>query len=412
MIQDRLIVCVASCWDYDPTSKHHLMRILSKHNEILWVNYHGSRRPEVTRTDLIDTWGALRRVVKGLERVSDTMTQFTPLVIPGAANPCLALAHRRMLLAQIRRAVRAVRRSSEQPIQVWSFAPDVPYLIGALGEECFVYYCVDDYRQFAGFDAHRIAEAENDLVDRADIVVTTSAALLASKRTIRPDAVLVRHGVDFDHFASAWRRPPDPPADLASVPRPIFGFFGLVHHWIDCKLLAEVARLRPDYSFVFIGDCKVNVSELAALDNVYFPGRRPYAQLPAYCAAFDAAMLPFTTDAMTRSINPVKMYEYIAAGLPVVSTPLPEAAHLPQAVTIADTPQRFAEACDRALTDDCTKGEELSRIVAHETWAVKVEYLSDLIAARTRGVLRTASMPASLVTPRERVRRPVVEPSV
>ena len=127
MIKGRLIVCVASCWDYDPTSKHHLMRILSGHNEILWVNYHGSRRPEATRTDLIDTWGALKRVGKGLERVSDTMTQFTPLVIPGAANPCLALAHRRMLLAQIRRAVRAVRRCPEQPIHQVQISGDAVF---------------------------------------------------------------------------------------------------------------------------------------------------------------------------------------------------------------------------------------------------------------------------------------------
>lgn len=399
MIKDRLIVCIASSWDYDPTSKHHIMSLLSRENDILWVNYHGSRRPAINRADLADVWRKLKRVAGGLQWVAPSFAQFTPLVIPGAANPLLQRLHQRMVISQIRRALRTVAGASNKKIQVWSFAPDVPYLVGAFDEECFIYYCVDEYRQFEGFDSQRIAAAENKLVDRADIVITTSEVLLNSKRKLRSDVVLVRHGVDYDHFAPAQRQALTRPPELDAIPRPIFGFFGLIHRWIDCALIAEVARLRPLYSFVLIGDAKVDTSQLDGLANVFLLGRRRYRDLPAYCAAFDAALLPFTTDAMTRNVNPVKMCEYLAAGLPVISTPLPEARRFEHAISVTETPRAFAEACDRVVAGDVPDRDAIGRTVQSETWQSKVEYISDLIAARTNPILRTASMPSAQVGP-------------
>ena len=399
MIKNRLIVCIASAWDYDPTSKHHLMKLLSAENEVLWINYHGSRRPSVNAIDIKDTCAALRRVAHGMRRISPSMVQLTPLVIPGATNAGLEKLHRRMVIAQIRRAVALVNVEKNLPVQVWSFAPDVPFLVGAFNEERFIYYCVDEYREFEGFDQNRITEAENEQLDKADVVVTSSAALLKSKRSRRSDAVLVRHGVDFDHFAAAWRTSIEPPADIRSISGPVFGFFGLIHHWVDYLLLAKVAQLRPDYSFVLIGDAKIDVSHLEPLNNVHLLGRRPYEQLPAYAAAFNAGLLLFTDDPMTRHVNPVKMYEYLAAGLPVVSTPLPEAERFSRAITIAADAQDFAEACDEIVEQPPPDRESISRIVRNETWKSKVEYLSDLITSDTETVLQSASRAKSEVGP-------------
>jgi glycosyltransferase involved in cell wall biosynthesis len=404
MIKGRLIVCIASSWDYDPTSKHQIMRILSRHNDILWVNYHGTRRPRVNGRDLKDVCATLYRVARGIENVNPSMFQLTPLVIPGAGDRLLGRLHQRMLRAQIRRAIRVVNRKPK-PIQVWTFAPDVPYLVRAFGEECFLYYCVDEYTRFSGFDADGIAAFENELIDRADVVITSSEPLWHSRRPRRPDAVLVRHGVDYEHFAAAWRSPPPCPPDLEHVPQPIFGFFGLIHHWVDVDLLCEVARLRPGYSFVLIGECKVNVSRLRRLRNVFLLGRRPYEELPAYCAAFDAAMLLFARSPMTPFINPIKLYEYLAAGLPIVSTPLPEAERLSAPIIVADSPERFAEACDHALAAyDRSSRELISRLVAGETWASKVESLSRIISKRLNPPSRSASVPAPAVAPEEQGR--------
>jgi len=380
LIKNRLIVCIANSWDYDPTSKHQIARILAKQNDIVWVNYHGSRRPAISRVDIAGAASALRRVARGVQRVSASLVQVTPMVIPGATQPMLKMLHEAMLVAQIRRAIRKADRGRSLPVQIWSFAPDVPYLVGKFGEECFLYYCVDEYRQFEGFDNRRIAEAEDMLIDHADIVVATSEPLLQARRRRRPDTVLVRHGVDYDHFASAWRSKLPMPVDLAGIPKPIFGFFGLIEHWIDCGFLAQVARTRPWYSFVLLGDAKVDVSELRALPNVHLLGRKPYQALPAYSAHFDAAMLLFAQNAMTRHVNPVKMREYLAAGLPVISTPLPEANLYAAPIAVASTPEAFARACDRTLqTNYSGRAMDISRTVVHETWQKRVEGLATIV---------------------------------
>lgn len=385
MIQDRIIVCVANSWDYDPTCKHHIMKVLSRHNDIVWINYHGTRRPRADLSDLRSACSTLRRFIQGVRPVGPTFVQLTPLCIPGATNTVLAWLHDRMLITQIRRAVRSLAGSARKSLQIWAFAPDVACLAGQFEEECFVYYCADEFSKFEGVCAERITAAENRMLKRADVVITTSESLLRAKRVHRPDAILARHGVDYDHFASAWRLNLSVPPDIASIPNPIFGFFGLIHHWIDVALIAEVARLRPGYSFVLIGECKVDVSRLRVQPNVHLLGRRPFAELPAYCSTFVAGMLPFVRSDLTVHVNPIKMYEYLAAGLPIISTPMPEALRFRGPVRFADTPQGFAERCDEVLSGDGTRTRAMiSRTVEKESWLSKVEWLSDVVLQRLR----------------------------
>lgn len=415
VIEGRIIVCLASAWDYDPTSKHQIMKILAGRNDIVWINYHGTRRPAITGADLKTGFSVLRRVLKGIRRVDSSIIQVTPLVVPGAKHRLLRKLHERMLVSQIRRAIATVPGANEKPIQVWSFAPDVPFLVGKFNEECFLYYCVDEHSQFKGVDPESIVKAEAELMDRADVVITTSEALFQSKRTRRPDTVLVRHGVNFERFSTAWRDPPPRPDDLpVRSTAPIFGFFGLIDFWIDCELIAEVARLRPNYTFVLIGDCKVDVSRLRKRPNVHFLGRKPNEDLPAYCAAFDAGLLPFVNGPMTRNVNPIKMYEYLAAGLPIVSTPMPEAERFTGPIRIADSPDGFARACDGVLaTDSPDRRRRISGVVEGESWLSKVELLSDIVANRRSGLLRTASRPTDEIAPPMSVtaRRPHASPA-
>lgn len=383
MITDRIIVCVANAWDYDPTCKHHIMKVLSRHNDIVWINYRGTRKPRATRADIAAIGSALRSVAGGIKRVGPRFIQTTPLVVPGASHPLMLALGRRLLVAQIRRAVRRIAGYASKPLQVWAFAPDVPGLIGRFGEECFVYYCTDDFTQFEGLSPERITATENELLDRADVVFTTSETLLADKRRRRSDVVLARHGVDFSLFASAWRRRLERPADLPDSGKPIFGFFGLIHHWIDVDLLAAVAHLRPHYDFVFIGESKVNVAALEASPNAFLLGRKRHDELPAYCATFEAGLMPFRYDEMAPSINPIKMYEYLAAGLPVVSTPLPEAERYRGSVRFATSAQAFALRCDEIVAEKTpNRRAVISQTVASESWAAKVEFLSETVMNR------------------------------
>lgn len=418
MIEGRIIVTIASSWDYDPTSKHHIMKILSEKNDIVWINYHGSRRPTANRTDLSAVCTALQRVARGVTRVSPSMLQLTPLVVPGATRRITKWLHRRLLIAQIRRAVHRVDPNGKRPVQVWSFAPDVPFLVNQFNEESFIYYCVDDYLHFDGFDRRSIESAEKQLIDQADLVVTTSRALHDVKSSQRRETLLMRHGVDFDHFASSWRKNLVHPEDIAGLSGPIFGFFGLIHHWVDVALLAEVARLRPHYHFVIIGESKVDVDALVSLPNVHLLGRRSYRQLPRYCTAFDAGLMFFTQTAMTRAVNPIKMYEYLAAGLPIVSTPLPEAERFGEAICFGQTPGQFAAACDLTLTADYAgRREQISRLVKSESWRTKVDQLSNAVMDRVADTGTIRSIPRNTVLSsrpagRESSRRKIASPGV
>jgi glycosyltransferase involved in cell wall biosynthesis len=402
MISKRTIICVASDWEYDPTSKHQIMKILARDNRVVWVNYRGTRRPAATKTDIVHALSTLRHVAQGVQRVSEQMVQITPLVIPAPGHAWLKRINERLIVRAIGRALAQLGDAGDRPVQVWTFAPDTAFLAGKFREERFVYYCVDEHAQFEGFDPHYVTREERAQIDVSDLVITTSAALFESKSWLHPHTYLVRHGVDTAHFAQALEEDLPAPAEVSDLPHPVIGFFGVLHHWIDCELLAAVARQRPQYTFLLIGEVLTDVARLRALPNVRLVGRRPYASLPAYCRMFDAAMLPFKHVAMTRSVNPIKMREYLAAGLPVISTPLPEARIYEPDITIAQGADAFALACDRVLCENGrTRGHRLTtearrrraRRVAGDSWEAVVERLSQIV------MLRSDPEPQALRTP-------------
>ena len=378
MIADRNIICIASNWFYDPTSKHQVMKVLSERNHVLWVNYHGSRRVTATAADAKTAAKRLGQVLAGPQRVAPTITVLTPMVLPLPGSAWAERLNRRLLVGQIRRALRGLTR---RPVQVWSFAPDVAYLAGRFDEERFVYYCVDEFAQFVGYSPETTQRLERELIDRADLVITTSRRLQNAKRQYHPQTHLVTHGVDYEHFARAADPDLAVPADVADLPGPILGFFGLIQEWVDLDLLAEVARRRPDWSIVLIGELQVEgAPPRVETGNLHFLGRRAYDDLPAYCRAFDVGLIPFRVNELTLNVNPIKLREYLAAGLPVVSTPLPEVVACKPLVEVAQDVETFIEACERAIGSN-TPEQAARRQAAmrQETWRAKVEHLSELI---------------------------------
>ncbi|MGB0717373.1 MAG: glycosyltransferase [Phycisphaerae bacterium] len=395
MIRDRIIVSIGSAWDYDPTSKHQIMKRLAQHNRVVWINYHGSRRPTVGSSDMWAICAKLLEVSRGIRRVSDSMIQVTPLVVPGAKHPWLQALHRRLLIQSIRRAIRHFQKRSPAPVQVWSFAPDVPFLVGQLGEEKYLYYCVDEFSEFDGYDADSMKKLETEQIQKADLVVATSQKLQRNKQEIRDDVVYMPHGVDHDHFAAAWRNELTPPAELLKLGGPVFGFFGLIHHWVDIELLKAVALRRPNYQFVMIGEAKVDLHALEELDNVHLLGRKPYEELPAYCAGFDAAMMLFRQNSMTENVNPIKMQEYLAAGLPIVSTPLPEASGFSPYIVMAANADAYAAACDQVLVTWMKKDRPtISDTMRGNGWNARIERISKAMLANGKSAVEVA-LPAS-----------------
>jgi glycosyltransferase involved in cell wall biosynthesis len=380
MIEGRTILCLASGYDAPPTSKHHVMHILAERNTVLWVNYHASRVPSASASDLAHIARKLRQVLAGLKNPRPNLYVLTPMVIPLPASAWARKLNRAMLVGQIRRALRKLRGG---PVQLWSFTPDIAYLLGRFGEEKVLYYCVDDHASFTGYDRRQVLRDEQELCRRADMVVTTSMALQQAKKPWNPNTLLVPHGVDYRHFSRAVAEDLPEPADIAPLGRPRLGFFGLIRDWVDLDLLAEVASRRPGWHFVLIGDAdsNVNLGKYASIPNMHFLGRKPYADLPAYCRAFDVGLIPFKINELTLAVNPIKLREYLAAGLPVISSPMPDVKLYEHLVAMADTADSFIAAAESCLNEDGSRRRQRAEAMATETWPEKVDVISRRLLA-------------------------------
>jgi len=369
-LQGASIICFAHDWGGDPTSKTHIMRILARKNRVLWVNSIGMRRPAASGRDMRRILDKLAKSLRGCQEVEPNLFVANPLVIP---LPGWGLADRinsDLLAATLRRL--CGKHAFRDPI-LWSFMPNVGRLLGRLQERLVIYHCVDEYSAFTGVSRVAIARMERDLVRRADLVLASSERLCADRSGINPNTRFVTHGVNVGHFARALDARTETPADLRDLPRPVIGFIGLLADWVDLDLVRALATARPRWSFVLVGKEATGVGVLRGLPNVHLLGQKPYALLPAYCRGFDVGIIPFRTSDLTLRANPLKLREYLAAGLPVVSTPLPEVARYRTLVHLAEGTTGFIRAIEAALDE---RSPALDRARAHamesESWEARV----------------------------------------
>ena len=201
---------------------------------------------------------------------------------------------------------------------------------------------------------------EDELIRRADGAVVTAETLADDLRARRADLplALIRNGVDAEEFERRAGTMPRP-VDLPASARPLIGFVGALYDWIDWDLIAHAARALPECDFVFVGphDGRGAIDTLKSAPNVRFLGRRPYEQVPAYMAAFDVAWVPFDRSRVSRAANPVKIYEYLAVGKPVVTTPVADTDSFAGLARVGATPAEIVNHL-RAATAERGGGNE------------------------------------------------------
>jgi glycosyltransferase involved in cell wall biosynthesis len=374
----RDVICFSHDWTGDPLSKTHLMRLVARNNRVLWVNSIGYRMPSATRADLGRAWKKLTASRQPLREVEPNIFVLNPLAIPAYGLRWARAVNQWWLRRQVRRALH--RLGFRQPIN-WIFNPAAAVVAGTLGENLLIYQCVDEYSAFTGVASQAIVELEEQLLRKADLVLVSANRLLATKRRINPSAVLVRHGVDLGHFQKALTAQLHVPDEIRRLPRPVIGFFGLLADWVDTQLMAKVAKRFCHGSLVVLGKIATDVSCLD-LPNVHLLGRKPYADLPAYCKGFDVALNPFRINELTLCANPLKVREYLAAGLPVVSTDIPEVAALSQCRIGKDHEQFLAQVA-AALARPGPQ-MEISAAVQDESWEARLCEIEQHIAAASR----------------------------
>ena len=379
MLSQSNILCFANDWVTDPTSKHQLMRRFAKESQILWVESAGMRAPRLGRG------GDLRRLVKkarGFFRVArhgvDRLHVYAPPAIPLPASALARSVNARLYRSTLRREMSRV--GFDQDPLLWVFVPHVAPFIRRMPRRGLVYYCVDRWTEFQDYPPEIMAQCEEELCRKADVVIASAQDLAEHCAQYSDNVHYVPHGVDHAHFAAALDDGPLP-ADLLPLPGPRVGFFGLLHEWVDLELIGALADRLP-YTFVLLGATNQDLSSLLQRRNVVHLGRKPYSSLPDYCRGFDAAIVPFKETALTKSVNPIKLREYAAAGLPIVSSALPEVLRCADFATCVDSRvDSWAAALRRAVeegADRMARQKQSERVISSD-WNFTCERVGGLV---------------------------------
>jgi glycosyltransferase involved in cell wall biosynthesis len=258
----------------------------------------------------------------------------------------------------------------DRPVQ-WFYDPmAVQAFAGNLHEIATVYDCMDELSQFR-FAPPEIKRREQELLTRADVVFTGGRRLYEAKRQHNPNCHFYGCGVDVAHFSRARQADTAVPPDLAALPKPVLGYFGVIDERIDYDLIAALADAHPNWSIAMVGPVlKVDENSLPRRQNIHWLGRRAYEELPACAKAFDVCLMPFALNEATEYINPTKSLEYMATERPIVSSAVPDVvSNFGTVVKVARTPEEFIELCRAAI--EAVDQEALQRglAMAHEnTW--------------------------------------------
>jgi len=379
ILRGRDIVCFSHDWTGDPLSKTHLMRVLSGENRILWINAIANRMPTTSTKDVSRIFKKLKSFTEPIREVEPNIFVLNPLAIPAYGTSAVRSFNQKFLISQVRKAMRKLNFAS--PVN-FVFNPAAGLLAGKIGEEFLVYYCVDDYTAFTGASPG-LKEIEEELFRRADLVVVSAEKLLDDKKRFNKNTFIIRHGVDFNHFRKALDDTTKIPGDIADLPRPIIGFHGLLADWIDYDLIVKIAAHFKNGSVVLIGKTTVDaeriIGKVQNLPNVRLLGRKPYNDLPNYCKGFDVALNPFAINDLTLAANPLKVREYLAAGLEVVSTAIPE-VEIMNMCRIGRSHDEFIREIENALANPRPK-REISEAIRAESWEARIDELRAIVAA-------------------------------
>ncbi len=381
MKKDYEIIVFSDDWNGLPFSCKHLLRHFLPDFRLIWVEVIGLRSPKL---NLYDIKRAIKKITGWISRRQinqDVLLQnlyiIDPLQIPFNQLGIVRKFNKQMAIRKLKQF--CYRHSKRERVLITTM-PFIGNIVGSLGEQLSIYYRVDDFSEYPGVSKNYMNRIERELIEKVDIVIASAEKL--TQIGINDKIVkYLPHGVDYEHFI---RKSNDICKELPirRIPSPRIGFFGLLNSWVDLDLISHLAHNHPGWSFVFIGPSQLPCSFLPEASNIHFLGPISYEELPLHAHHFDVALIPFKINALTLSVNPLKLMEYFSLGLPVVSTPLPEVIKYQDRVFIASDPKTFGDAIQKALEEN-DQNARLSRqkIAESHSWEKKSLKLRSWIEA-------------------------------
>ncbi|GLZ38313.1 glycosyltransferase [Actinokineospora sp. NBRC 105648] len=360
-------------------SDFQLMRRVAEHRKVLLVNSIGLRMPTPGKSTQF-----LRRIARKAGSVAKLVRRplpdvpgyyvMTPLPLPFYGSARVRALGAALVRAQVRVVCAALRMRNPVVVATIPTAWDV---VEPMRRRGLVFNRSDRHSAFPEADQGTIAALENKLLEGSDHVLYVSRQLQEEESAATGErAYFLDHGVDLQHF----RRRADLPADIARIPGPRIGFFGsLDDYLVDFDLLERLAQEFPQASLVLIGDATLSMDRFAKYPNVHWLDFRPYAEIPGYGTGFDVAIMPWLDNDWIKHANPIKMKEYLALGLPVVSTDFPEVRRYADLIRVAKGQDGFVEAVRATLEDGGLSTVEGRReSVLPASWDSRARQLMDL----------------------------------
>jgi uncharacterized SAM-binding protein YcdF (DUF218 family)/glycosyltransferase involved in cell wall biosynthesis len=388
MTKTHDILCISSIdWDFIWQGHQQIMSTLAAEgHRVLFLENTGVRAPKVrdlprVRQRVRNWW----RGTKGFREERPNLFVYSPLLLPLPYSRIARWINRFVLVRALKRWMHAT--GFYRPI-VWTFLP-TPLaldLARAVDPQVTIYYCIDDLPSSSPA-ARRIVPSEERLFREADLVFVTSESLRRRAAAYTSRVHLFPFGVNFEQFDRVRQSTDPPPADLRALKdlkRPVVGYVGGLHQWVDQPLVAAVAASMPDATFAFVGPRQADVSTLERCPNIHLFGQRSHPDVARYVKGFDVGIVPYLLSDYTANVYPTKLNEYLVMGLPVVATDLPEIrrfnAEHGEIVEVASNADAFADAIRRSLNDSPPSVVERRMAVAHSnSWASRIAAMNRLI---------------------------------
>lgn len=270
----------------------------------------------------------------------------------------------------------------EKPV-LWCYSPVSADAVDRIPHSALIYDCVDRHSAYGGLmDPAVVDGMELELAAKADMVFATAQSLCERLQAANPKARFIPNGANFELFQEA-SKPCEAPEDLRDIQGPVLGFVGALQACIEYGYVETAAKARPNWNFVFIGreNPGVDLSALRALPNVHFLGLKPHGELPSYIAQFDVCLNLFAKSDLSKDVSPLKFYEYLATGKPIVSTPQPDQVlQFAPLIHIAQTPEEFLTRCAEAIADtDPARTEARMEEGRKSSWDSRVAQMEEIL---------------------------------
>ena len=386
----------ADDWGRHPSSCQHLIRTLLPGQSVTWVNTIGTRPPRLDWGTAKRAAGKLtgwfipsrtreRRIPLGIvAHASGSVERDAPAIIAPKMWPSFRSRFGRSLNRKLLlRALRPIVEAMPAPPVIITTLPLVADLVGELPAAKWVYYCVDDFSIWPGYDGATMAAMERDLLPKIDLAIAVSETLVAKLASMGKPAYLLTHGVDLPF----WQVPKEEPPEFARIERPIVLFWGVIDRRMDTAFVEHLGRSMRAGTIVLVGPLEAPDPALLKLPRVVVRPPVKFERLPALAAAASVLVMPYIDAPVTQAMQPLKLKEYLATGRPCVVRDLGTTRAWADALDVAATPEQFTAAVlDRLSGDTPLSQLEARKRLASESWAAKAEQFRAWIDAGSLAV--------------------------